>query len=70
MDEDTDVSLELTDDEHPDAEAAAEDTARLLIEVRDNLAKRTAQNGQESSGSGDDSSSTDGAFDSADCSMD
>lgn len=35
MDKDTDVFLELTDDEHPDADAAAEDTARLLIEVRD-----------------------------------
>ena len=35
MDKDTDVSLELTDDEHPDAEAAAEDTARRLLEVRD-----------------------------------
>ncbi|TWU21743.1 hypothetical protein Pla52o_39300 [Novipirellula galeiformis] len=40
MNEDTDVYLELTDNEHPDAEAAAEDTARLLIEVREQRATR------------------------------
>ncbi|WP_419187815.1 hypothetical protein [Stieleria bergensis] len=35
MDQDTEVYIELADDEHPDADAAAEDTARLLMEVRD-----------------------------------
>ena len=35
MNEDTEVYLELTDDEHDDAKTAAEDTARLLIAVRD-----------------------------------
>ena len=51
MNEDTDVYLEIADDEHPDAEAAVEDTARLLIEV---LARReteqTESNGEERSG--------------------
>ena len=46
MNEDTEDYLELADDEHPDAEAAAEDTARLLIEVRARReAEQTESNG-------------------------
>jgi hypothetical protein len=36
--EDTDVSLELADENHLDTEQAADDAARLLIEVREQCA--------------------------------
>ncbi len=49
MDHDTDVLIEPTDDEHSDAEAAAEDTARLLMEVHDcRKAKQTKSSDQSS----------------------
>tara|TARA_R110002073_G_scaffold189532_1_gene348426 strand:- start:1556 stop:1714 length:159 start_codon:yes stop_codon:yes gene_type:complete len=50
MDEDTEVFIELAGDEHPDAETAAEDTARLLMEI---LEKRRAKDEPDGSKSSD-----------------
>ncbi len=36
---DTEVSLQLTDDEHEDAKTAAKEAARLLINVREHRRK-------------------------------
>ncbi len=44
MDQDTEVYIELADDEHPDADAAAEDTARLLMEVNAHRCVRQSKN--------------------------
>jgi len=49
-DEETEVSLELADESHPGTQQAAEDAARLLIDVRDQR-KNQDQNGHESSDS-------------------
>jgi len=71
MNEDTEVYLELADDEHPDAETAAEDTARLLMEVQ--LCRQTShldQNGTSSSQVEIDASSTSSGDVSAGCSSD
>ena len=43
VDEDTDIYFALADDEYPDAEAAAEDTALLLIGVRDRRNESTSE---------------------------
>ncbi len=40
--EDTDVSIELADENHSDTEQAADDAARLLIEVRERRNVTTA----------------------------
>ena len=45
MNEDKEVYVELADDEHTDAEAAAEDTARLLLEVRNQRIAKTNDDG-------------------------
>lgn len=57
MSEDKDVLIELTDDEDDNAKAAAEDTARLLIDIHDQRPTEgdsPANVGSQKSGSGDD----------------
>lgn len=39
MNEDTEVLIELADDEHKDAKKAANETARLLLNVREHRRK-------------------------------
>jgi hypothetical protein len=50
MSDDTDGLIELVDDEHQDAQTAAEDTARLLMAVRDH--RRTRANTEPETATG------------------
>ncbi|TWT71522.1 hypothetical protein [Crateriforma conspicua] len=57
MSEDKDVLIQLTDDEDDNAKAAAEDTARLLIDIHDRRPAdddSPANGGSQDNGSGDD----------------
>lgn len=57
MSEDKDVLIELTDDEDDNAKAAADDTARLLIDIHDQRptdGDSPANLGSQDNGSGDD----------------
>lgn len=57
MSEDKDVLIQLTDDEDDNAKAAAEDTARLLIDIHDQRPAEgdsLANDGSQDNGSGDD----------------